>query len=140
MITTPSEDCGLALGQALNQALADRRGICRYASQSPADGRNHDDGCRRPSPGRPFLVWDVEFPREKIGTFDTELVREFFNGLVQARPNHPARQKSITGSMPIILQRLVLRPLPGALRAAVEPDLRAGNSVPSTKGHFEQLI
>ena len=70
------EDCGLALGQALNEALGDRRGIRRYASfDLPMDEAMTTAAID--VSGRPFLVWDVDFPREKIGTFDTELVREF---------------------------------------------------------------
>ena len=74
------EDTGIALGQALVRALGDKTGIRRY-------GRFHlamDDAqvaAALDLSGRPYLVWNVEFPREKIGSFDTELVREFFQAL-----------------------------------------------------------
>ena len=78
------EDTGIALGQALNQALGDRRGITRYASIDLA----MDEALTRAAvdvSGRPFLVWQVDFPTQKIGTFDTELVREFFKRLHNMR-------------------------------------------------------
>lgn len=68
------EDCGIALGQALTQALGDKRGIRRYGSFHLA----MDDTLVRAAldlSGRPFLVWNLDFPTQKIGTFDTELVR-----------------------------------------------------------------
>ncbi|MFN6979461.1 MAG: imidazoleglycerol-phosphate dehydratase, partial [Gemmobacter sp.] len=71
------EDCGIALGQALAAALGDKRGIRRYGSCHLA----MDDALVRAAldlSGRPFLVWGVAFPTAKVGAFDTELVREFF--------------------------------------------------------------
>src|SRR5690606_29278143 len=76
------EDCGIAIGQAIARALGERRGIVRYASLDLA----MDEALTRAAvdvSGRPFLVWQVNFPSPKIGTFDTELVREFFNALAQ---------------------------------------------------------
>ena len=74
------EDTGIALGQALGQALGERRGIMRYASIDLA----MDETLTRAAidvSGRPFLVWNVAFSSPKVGTFDTELVREFFQAL-----------------------------------------------------------
>src|SRR5690606_30794858 len=72
------EDVGIALGRALTQAVGDKRGIRRYGScLLPMD-----DTLVRAAldlSGRPYLVWKVDFTASKIGTFDTELVREFFN-------------------------------------------------------------
>ena len=71
------EDVGIALGKALNKASGEKRGINRYGSSLLA----MDDAlvrCALDMSGRPFLVWNVEIPNSKIGTFDTELVREFF--------------------------------------------------------------
>ncbi len=71
------EDVGIALGQALTQAMGDKRGIRRYGDCHLA----MDDALVRAAldlSGRPWLAWGVEFPTQKIGTFDTELVREFF--------------------------------------------------------------
>ena len=76
------EDVGIALGQALNEALGDRRGIRRYASLDLPMDEAMTFAAVDVS-GRPFLVWNVPFTRSKIGTFDTELVREFFQGFAQ---------------------------------------------------------
>ena len=76
------EDTGIAIGQALSKALGERRGIMRYASIDLA----MDETLTRAAidvSGRPFLVWNVAFSSPKIGTFDTELVREFFQALTQ---------------------------------------------------------
>lgn len=126
------EDCGIALGQALAQALGDKRGIRRY-------GRFHlvmDDAqvaCALDLSGRPFLVWNVDFPTAKIGTFDTELVREFFQAL--------ATQGGITlhvdrlhGLNSHHIAEAAFKAVARALREAVEPDPRQLQAVPSTKG------
>src|SRR5690606_35859862 len=76
------EDTGIAIGQAIAQALGDRRGIMRYASLDLAMDETLTRAALDVS-GRPYLVWDVQFPTQKIGTFDTELVREFFQALAQ---------------------------------------------------------
>ena len=76
------EDTGIAIGQAISKALGERRGITRYASLDLA----MDETLTRAAidvSGRPFLVWNVVFSAPKIGTFDTELVREFFQALAQ---------------------------------------------------------
>ena len=74
------EDVGIALGQALTQALGDKRGIRRYGDCLLA----MDDAlvrCALDLSGRPYLAWNLDLPTQKIGTFDTELVREFFQAL-----------------------------------------------------------
>src|SRR5690606_13797738 len=74
------EDTGIALGQALAKALGDKRGIRRYGHFALA----MDDAqvaCALDLSGRPYLVWNLDFPTAKIGRFDTELVREFFQSL-----------------------------------------------------------
>ena len=74
------EDVGIALGRALSQAIGDKRGIRRYGNCLLA----MDDAlirCALDLSGRPFLIWNVIFPTQKIGSFDTELVREFFQAL-----------------------------------------------------------
>ncbi len=76
------EDTGIAIGQAIAKALGDRRGINRYASLDLAMDETLTRAALDVS-GRPFLVWHVEFSAAKIGTFDTELVREFFQALAQ---------------------------------------------------------
>src|SRR5690606_2573842 len=76
------EDTGIAIGQALARALGERRGITRYASIDLAMDETLTKAAVDVS-GRPFLVWNVAFSAPKIGTFDTELVREFFQALAQ---------------------------------------------------------
>ena len=74
------EDTGIALGQALAQALGDKRGIRRYGECAlPMD--DAQVRCALDLSGRPFLIWNVALPTQKIGTFDCELVREFFQAL-----------------------------------------------------------
>ncbi|MEE9313906.1 MAG: imidazoleglycerol-phosphate dehydratase HisB [Rhizobiaceae bacterium] len=126
------EDCGWALGQALHEALGDRKGITRYASQDLPMDECMTSAAIDVS-GRPFLVWDVEFPREKIGTFDTELVREFFQAFTQgARITlHVNNHYGVNAHH---IAETCFKAVAHALRAATEPDLRAGDVVPSTKG------
>ena len=76
------EDVGIALGQALDEALGDRKGITRYASIDLAMDETLTSAAVDVS-GRPYLVWNVAFSRAKVGDFDTELVREFFHALAQ---------------------------------------------------------
>jgi imidazoleglycerol-phosphate dehydratase len=126
------EDCGIALGQALARSLGDKRGIRRYGScHLPMD-----DAQVRVAldlSGRPFLVWNVAFPTQKIGTFDTELVREFFQAL--------ATHGGITLHVDLIhgvnshhIAEAAFKALAQALRAAVEIDPRKADAIPSTKG------
>lgn len=126
------EDCGIALGQALDEALGDRSGIRRYAScDLPMDEAMTSAAID--VSGRPFLVWDVEFPREKIGAFDTELVREFFNAFAQgARITlHVRNHYGINAHH---IAETCFKAVARALRTATEVDPRMGDAVPSTKG------
>ena len=126
------EDCGIALGQALNTALADRRGIRRYASfDLPMDEAMTSAAID--VSGRPFLVWDVDFPREKIGTFDPELVREFFNALAQAA-RITLHVKTHYGANAHHIAETCFKAVARALRLACEMDPRMGDAIPSTKG------
>jgi len=126
------EDCGWAIGQAIHEALGDRKGICRYASiDLPMD-----EAMTRAAidvSGRPFLVWDVDFPRAKVGTFDTELVREFFQALSQAG-RITLHVHNLYGANAHHIAETCFKAVARALRAATEPDERAKNSIPSTKG------
>jgi imidazoleglycerol-phosphate dehydratase len=125
------EDCGIAIGQALAQALGDKRGIRRYGHFNLA----MDDAqvnCALDLSGRPFLVWNLPFPTQKIGSFDTELVREFFQAL--------ATHGGITLHVDLIhgfnshhIAEAAFKAVARALREAVEPDPR-GQGIPSTKG------
>jgi imidazoleglycerol-phosphate dehydratase len=126
------EDCGIALGQAIGKALGDKRGIRRYGECTlPMD--DAQVRCALDLSARPFLVWNVAFPTSKIGTFDTELVREFFQAL--------ATHGGITLHVDLMhginshhIAEAAFKAVARALRMAVEPDPRAGSAVPSTKG------
>lgn len=126
------EDVGIALGQALTQALGDKRGIRRYGSFHLA----MDDALIRAAldlSGRPYLVWDVDFPTQKIGSFDTELVREFF----QALSTHGGITLHVTklaGINSHHIAEAAFKAVARALREAVEPDPRQSDAIPSTKG------
>ena len=126
------EDCGIALGQALSQALGDKRGIRRYGDCRLA----MDDtqvACALDLSGRPYLVWNVPFPTAKIGTFDTELVREFFQAL-STHGGITLHLDLIHGINSHHIAEAAFKSVARALRQAVEADPRAGNAVPSTKG------
>ena len=126
------EDCGIALGQALAEALGDKRGIRRYGAVTLVMDEARVSAALDLS-GRPFLVWDVVFPTETIGGFDTELVREFF----QAVASHGGVTLHVTreaGANSHHIAEAAFKAVARALRAAVEPDPRAGGEVPSTKG------
>lgn len=126
------EDSGIALGQALARALGDKRGIRRYGECTlPMDDTRV--ACALDLSGRPYLVWDVVFPTQKIGTFDTELVREFFQALAThgGITLHVTRQAGLNSHH---IAEAAFKALARALRGAVEPDLRKPDAIPSTKG------
>jgi imidazoleglycerol-phosphate dehydratase len=125
------EDVGIAIGQALARALGDKRGIRRYGECALA----MDDAqvrCALDLSGRPYLVWNVAFPTAKIGTFDTELVREFF----QAMATHGGitlHVDQVHGINSHHIAEACFKSVARALRMAVEADPRS-DSIPSTKG------
>lgn len=127
-----AEDTGIALGQAISKALGERRGIARYASIDLAMDGTLTKAAVDVS-GRPFLVWNVNFTSPKIGTFDTELVREFFQALAQNAGitlhvmNHYFDNNHH-------LAETCFKSVARALRAAIESDPRQKDAVPSTKG------
>ncbi|MBU2992903.1 imidazoleglycerol-phosphate dehydratase HisB [Octadecabacter sp. 1_MG-2023] len=126
------EDVGIAIGQALVEALGDKRGINRYGDCHLA----MDDAqirCALDLSARPYLICNLDIPTAKIGTFDTELVREFF----QALATH--------GGITLHIDRLhgfnshhiveaAFKSVARALRVAVESDPRKSDAIPSTKG------
>ncbi|MEB8386418.1 imidazoleglycerol-phosphate dehydratase HisB [Rhodobacteraceae bacterium KMM 6894] len=126
------EDVGIALGQALAQAMGDKRGIRRYGDCLLA----MDDALVRAAldlSGRPYLVWHMEVPTQKIGTFDTELVREFF----QAFTTHSGMTlhlDALNGFNSHHLVEAAFKSVARALRDALETDPRKGDAIPSTKG------
>ena len=126
------EDVGIALGQALNEALGDRRGITRYACLDLPMDEAMTFAAVDVS-GRPFLVWNVPFTRSKIGTFDTELVREFFQGFAQGA-RITLHVKGLYGANSHHIAETCFKVVARVLRTACEPDPRARNAVPSTKG------
>ncbi|MCT8989151.1 imidazoleglycerol-phosphate dehydratase HisB [Chelativorans sp. SCAU2101] len=126
------EDCGIAIGQAIARALGERRGIVRYASLDLA----MDEALTRAAvdvSGRPFLVWQVNFPSPKIGTFDTELVREFFNALAQ-NAGITLHVVNHYGANSHHIAETCFKAVARVLRAALAPDPRQPDAVPSTKG------
>lgn len=126
------EDCGIALGQALTAALGDKRGIGRYGHFRLA----MDDAqvsCALDLSGRPYLVWNVAFPTPKIGTFDTELVREFFQA-VSTHGGITLHVDLVHGINSHHIAEATFKAVARALRIAVEPDPRRAGVVPSTKG------
>lgn len=127
-----TEDTGIALGQALAQALGDKTGIARYACvHLPMD-----EALSRVSldiSGRPFLVFRTEFPTEKIGVFDTELVREFFQALA-INAGLTLHVETLYGDNAHHIAESCFKGLARALRQAVAIDPREEGRVPSTKG------
>ncbi|MCE6961336.1 imidazoleglycerol-phosphate dehydratase HisB [Cereibacter sphaeroides] len=126
------EDCGIALGQALTKALGDKRGIRRYGSFHLA----MDDALVRSAldlSGRPYLICNLPFPTQKIGTFDTELVREFFQAL-STHGGITLHIDMIHGLNSHHIAEAAFKAVSRALREAVEPDPRRADAIPSTKG------
>lgn len=126
------EDTGIALGQALVAALGDKRGIRRY-------GECHlpmDDAQVRAAldlSARPFLIWNVTLPTPKIGSFDSELVREFFQALA-THGGITLHVDQIHGLNSHHIAEAAFKAVARALRHAVEPDPRKADAIPSTKG------
>ncbi len=126
------EDTGIALGQALTAALGDKCGIRRYGHFVLA----MDDAqvaCALDLSARPFLVWNVDFPTQKIGTFDTELVREFFQALA-THGGITLHVDRVHGVNSHHIAEAAFKAVARALRMAVEPDARMAGILPSTKG------
>jgi imidazoleglycerol-phosphate dehydratase len=126
------EDTGIALGQALRQALGDMAGITRFSDvHLPMD-----ETLTRVAvdiSGRPFLVFKTKFPQPKIGNFDSELVREFF----QALATHAAiniHVETLYGENAHHVAESAFKGLARALRSAVAIDVRQKGAIPSTKG------
>ncbi|MFN3349102.1 imidazoleglycerol-phosphate dehydratase HisB [Pseudorhodoplanes sp.] len=127
-----TEDVGIALGQAVKQALGDMKGITRYADvHLPMD-----ETLTRVAldvSGRPFLVFKVTFGRDKIGTFDTELVNEWFQAFAM-NAGITLHVETLYGSNDHHISESCFKGLARALRAALAIDPKAANEIPSTKG------
>ena len=126
------EDVGIVLGKAISSALGERRGIARYASIDLAMDETLTKAALDVS-GRPFLVWNVAFTSPKIGTFDTELVREFFQALAQ-NAGITLHVLNHYGANNHHIAETCFKAVARALRAAIEHDPRQAQAVPSTKG------
>ena len=126
------EDTGIALGQALARALGDRKGITRYASLDLVMDETMTKAGVDLS-GRPFLVWNVNFSAPKIGTFDTELVREFFQALSQ-HAGMTLHVMNHYGANNHHIAETCFKAVARVLRTATEIDPRQAGRVPSTKG------
>jgi len=124
------EDTGIVLGQAVDKALGDRAGIRRFGSATiPMDEALAT--CAVDLGGRPYLVYDAEYPTEQVGEFDVELVREFLIALVNnVRMNLHVRVPY--GANAHHIAEAIFKSVARALRAAVERDPRA-SGIPSTK-------
>jgi len=127
-----AEDVGIALGEAIKQALGDKKGIRRYASSDLV----MDGTLTRVAldvSGRPFLVWKVEFNRDKVGEMDTELFREWFQAFVM-NAGITLHVETLYGDNNHHIAESAFKALARALRDAVEIDPRAKDVIPSTKG------
>ena len=127
-----TEDSGIALGQAFAKALGDRKGIRRYADcYLPMD-----EALTRAAidvSGRPFLIWKVEFSRAKIGEFDTELVREWFQAFAM-NAGVTLHMQTLYGDNCHHIAESCFKALARVLRGAIEIDPRQKDRIPSTKG------
>jgi len=127
-----TEDVGIALGQAVKQALGDMKGITRYADVHVP----MDEALTRVAidiSGRPFLVFKAEFVRDKVGEFDTELVQEWFQAFAM-NAGITLHAETLHGSNDHHIAESCFKGLARALRVAVAIDPRTKGQVPSTKG------
>ena len=126
------KNTGLAIGEAIAQALGEKRGIRRYADAlSPMD-----ETLTRVAldiSGRPFLVWKVEFSQKRLGEMDTEMFEHFFHSLAQTA-GLTLHVETLYGSNNHHIAESAFKGLARALREAVEIDPRKADSIPSTKG------
>ncbi|KZB53009.1 MULTISPECIES: imidazoleglycerol-phosphate dehydratase HisB [Thalassospira] len=127
-----TEDTGIAIGQAFSQALGDKKGINRYGScLLPMD-----EALTRVAldcSNRPYLIWNVEFTRDKLGDMDTELFREWFQGFAQAA-GLTLHVENLYGDNNHHIVESAFKALARSLRSAIEIDPRKSDAIPSTKG------
>jgi len=127
-----TEDSGYAIGEAISQALGDRAGIRRYGvSYIPMD-----ETLTRVAldcSNRPYLVWNVDFPRPKLGDMDTELFKEWFQAFAQSA-GLTLHVENLYGENSHHIVESCYKGLARALRQAIEIDPRQANAIPSTKG------
>ena len=127
-----AEDSGIVLGQAFAKALGDKAGIVRYADvHLPMD-----ETLTRVAvdvSGRPYLIWKVEFTRDKLGEMDTELFREWFQAFAQ-NAGITLHVENLYGENNHHIAETCFKGLARALKAAISIDPRQAGRVPSTKG------
>jgi imidazoleglycerol-phosphate dehydratase len=127
-----TEDVGIAIGQAVNKALGDRKGINRYGhAYVPMD-----EALVRVAidlSNRPYLIWKVKFTQDRLGEMDTELFKEWFQAFAQAA-GATLHVECLYGENNHHIIEACFKALARALRAAVEIDPRKADAVPSTKG------
>ena len=127
-----TEDCGIAIGEAVARALGDRKGITRYGhAYVPMD-----ETLTRVAidlSNRPYLIWKVSFSRDKLGDMDTELFKEWFQAFAQAA-GATLHVECLYGENNHHIVESCFKALARALRQAVEIDPRKADAVPSTKG------
>jgi imidazoleglycerol-phosphate dehydratase len=127
-----TEDTGIAIGEAVAEALGERRGIQRYGNAVIP----MDETCTRVSldiSNRPYLIWRVEFTKPKLGDMDTELFKEWFQAFAQAA-GITLHVENMYGENNHHIVESCYKGLARALRAAIEIDPRKADAVPSTKG------
>lgn len=127
-----TEDSGIAIGTAVAQALGDRKGITRYGSALiPMDETLTQVALDLSN--RPYLIWKVDFRRDKIGDMDTELFKEWFQAFAQAA-GITLHVQNMYGENSHHIIESTFKALARALRQAIEIDPRKADAVPSTKG------
>ncbi len=127
-----TEDSGIVLGQALSQALGERKGIRRYGEALIP----MDETLTRvalDASNRPYLIWKVAIPRDKLGTMDTELFKEWFQAFAQ-HAGLTLHVENLYGENSHHIVESCFKGLARALRQAIESDPRQAEAVPSTKG------
>ncbi len=127
-----NEDTGIALGEAVSDALGERRGIVRYGAATIP----FDETLTRVSldaSNRPYLIWNVEIPADKLGEFDTELFKEWFQAFAHGA-GITLHVENVYGRNSHHIVESCFKGLARSLRQAVEIDLRQVDAVPSTKG------
>lgn len=128
------EDVGIAIGEAIRTALGDKKGIRRYGECHLA----MDDAqvrCALDLSGRAYLICNLDLPTQKIGSFDTELVQEFFQAL-SSNAGVTLHIDKIHGINSHHIAEAAFKAVARALRVALETDPRMADSVPSTKGQL----
>ena len=127
-----TEDSAIVLGQAVSEALGERRGIVRYAVATIP----MDETLTRvalDASNRPYLIWRVDFSRDKVGEMDTELFKEWFQAFAQ-HAGLTLHIENLYGTNSHHIAESCFKGLARALRQAIEIDPRSADAVPSTKG------